>query len=190
MNRSIHVHRGGGRRISGNDWVMPVVTIGGLGIVGYLAYTFLKGSTPGAGTTANNAAVNTNSANAAASSLAAAQAAGITQQLPDATLNGFATSLTNLITTQDTFPVDAATAMQIQNIVLNVDTSVDWYRLVQLFGTKKYNAGGNWSVCNWVGAWCQDADLPSLLRIALPASNLSTINSYFADTFSDATISI
>jgi hypothetical protein len=191
MNKSICIHGGKGRAIAGdNGWVTPVVTIAALGGVGYLLYTFLKGSVPGAGTAANNAAITTTAAAAAAQSLAAANAAGIQTSLPDATLAGFATSLVNLITVQDTFPVDANTATQIQNIVTQCNTSADWYKLVSDFGTKQYNAGGNNSLCNWFAINCQTADLPSLLRIALPASNLSTINSYFADTFDDASISI
>lgn len=189
MNKSIMCGFNGSK-VSGNDWIGPVVMLGALGIGGYFLYTFLKTSTPGAGTTANNAAVTTTSAATAASALQASQASGVVQSINDTTLNGYATSLTNLITTQDTFPVDADTAMQIQNIVVQMNTATDWLRLVQLFGTKNYNAGGSQSLCSWFAINCQQADLPGLLKVALPPSNINTINSYFSDTFGNVTISI
>lgn len=177
-------------RISGNDWVGPVVMLGALGIGGYFLYQFLQGSTPGAGTTANNAAITTSTASTSSAALQASQAAGVAQTINDTTLNGYVTSLTNLITTQSSFPLDSDTAAQVQNIVIQMNTATDWLRLVQLFGTKNYNGGGSQSLCSWFAINCQSADLPGLLKVALPASNISTINSYFADTFGNTNISI
>jgi len=181
---------GGGRKISGNSWVTPVVTLGALGIGGYFLYQFLKGSTPGAGITANNNSITTASASTAASSLAAAQAQGIAQSIDDTTLNGYATAIANIITPISSFPVDADTAMQVQNIVTQMNTSADWFRLVQLFGTKNYNAGGSQSLCSWFAIGCNSADLPGMLKATLPASTINTINSYFASTFGNVSVSI
>lgn len=177
-------------KIAANDLMGPVVMLGALGIGGYVLFQFLKGSTPGAGTTANNNAITSSSTTTANTAVNASTAAGIPQSINDTTLNGYATSLTNLITTQDTFPVDSNTAMQVQNIVTSMNTATDWLRLVQLFGTKNYNAGGSQSLCNWFAINCQSADLPGLLKVALPPSNLNTINSYFSDTFNNVSIQI
>lgn len=189
MNKSI-MSGFGGSKVSGNDWVMPVVMLGALGVGGYFLLQMLKTSTPGAGITANNNAVTTTSAATAASSLAAAQAKGIAQSIDDTTLNGYVTAITNTITPVSSFPLDSDTAMTIQNIIVQMNTSADWFRLVQLFGTKNYNAGGSQSLCSWFAIGCNSADLPGMLKATMPQSNINTINSYFASTFGDVSISI
>lgn len=189
MNKSIMCGFGGSK-VSGNDWVMPVVMLGALGVGGYFLMQMLKTSTPGAGITANNNAITTTSASTAASSLATAQAAGIAQTINDTTLNGYATTIANTITPIVSFPVDSDTAMTIQNIVTQMNTSADWFRLVQLFGTKNYNAGGSQSLCSWFAIGCNSADLPGMLKATLPQSTVNTINSYFATQFGDISVSI
>jgi len=171
-----------------------VVMVAVLGGVGYLAYKLLNGGlgsvTPGAGTTANNAGITATSATTAAAGVAAAAAAGIKQTVPDSTLNGYVTAITNLITPSTTFPLDEDTSQQVQNIVISVNTKADWYRLVQLFGTKNYNAGGSQSLCSWFAIDCQQADLPGLLKVALQPDVISAIDSYFANTFGDTEVQI
>lgn len=176
-------------RVGGDyGWVGPIAILAGLGIGGYLLYNFLSGND--SGTAQNNASIDANSASTAQQSLQTAQNAGIQQTIDDTTLNGYATAITNLITTQNTFPVDYSTALQIQNIVLACNTITDWYRLVQLFGTKKYNAGGSQSLCSWFAINCQSADLPGLLKAALPADQLNTIGNYFSTTFGTDPLSL
>lgn len=193
MNKDIMTcYKGGKAKVGGDyDWVGPVIMLAALGGAGYFLYTFISKASPTSGTAANNAAVNTNSAATAASSLAAAQAAGVAQTIDDTTLNGYATTLTNLlIQSNQGWPLPADAQAQVQNVVLNVNTSADWFRLVQLFGTKSYNAGSSYSLCGMFGIACQTADLPSLIRLAVAPAVLSTINSFFADTFSDQSVSI
>ncbi len=148
---------------------------------GYLLYKYvLSGSQTGTGQ--NNAAIDQNTAASAAKDLAAAAAKGIKQQLPDTELNGYADSIFQLIGNAGGDPlIDSGTAAQVDNIVTQVNNDADWYRLVQLFGTKKFNSGGAFSACALLGLSCDSYDLPGLLHLTMPAANLSNINSYFSD---------
>jgi hypothetical protein len=78
-------------------------------------------------------------------------------------------------------PVDSGTASQVDQIVTQVNNATDWYRLIQIFGTKKYNSGGAFTTCALTGLGCDSYDLVSLLRLAMPASNLANINTYFSE---------
>lgn len=160
----------------GNLLTIAVVTVGG-----YLVWKYvINGS--GNGTSQNNAAIDTNTAAAAASDLAASKAKGIQQQLSDTELNGYADSIFQLIGNAGGDPViDGGTAAAVDNIVTQVNNDTDWFKLVQLFGTKKFNSGGSVSSCALLGLGCDSYDLPGLLRLTLPAANLSNINSYFSD---------
>jgi hypothetical protein len=182
----------GGKKIGDiGGTINTVVMLAVLGGAGYLAYKLLNGGlTPGTGTTANNNAITATSATTAAAATAASTAAGVKQTVPDSTLNGYVTAITNIITPSTTFPLDEDTSQQVQNIVISVNTKTDWYRLVQLFGTKNYNAGGSGSLCGWFAIDCQQADLPGLLKVALQPDVISAIDSYFANTFGDTEVQI
>lgn len=176
------------------DTISMVLMVAVVGGVGYLAYKLLNGGlgsvTPGAGTTANNSNIATTTASTSQAAVTASTAAGIKQTIPDSTLNGYVTAITNTITPADSFPLDENTSQTVQNIVCQVNTKTDWYRLVQLFGTKNYNGGGSQSLCSWFAIDCQQADLPGLLKVALQPDVLSNINTYFADTFGDTEVQI
>lgn len=160
---------------------MNLLTIAAVGVGGYLLYKYvLSGSQTGTGQ--NNAAIDQNTAASAAADLAAANAQGIKQQLPDSELNGYADSIFQLIGNAGGDPtIDAGTAASVDNMITQVNNDADWFRLVQLFGTKKYNSGGSFSACALLGLSCDSYDLPGLLRLTMPAGNLSSINSYFSD---------
>lgn len=165
----------------GKPDLMSLLTIGALVGGGYLLYKyFLSGNATGTGQ--NNAAIDQNSAATAATDIANSQSKGITQSLPDSELNGYADSIFQLIGNAGGDPViDTGTASQVDNIVTQVNNDTDWFRLVQLFGTKKFNSGGAFSTCALVGLGCDSYDLPGLLRLTMPSGNLSSINSYFSD---------
>lgn len=152
-----------------SDWVLP---IGVLAIGGYLVYKFVgSGAT---GTAQNNANINANTAATAASDLSASQAAGVAQTVSDSTLNGYADTLYQLLG-------NGGDPAQIDQVVTMVNNATDWYRLVQLFGTKQFNSGGSFSTCALLGLGCDSWDLLSALRNVLPAQNLANINTYFSD---------
>lgn len=156
-------------KVSGNNygWIIPVAVVA---IGGYLAYTYLgSGSDQGA----NNSSIDTNTADTAASSLQAAQAAGQTQTVSDSVLNGYATTLFQLIG-------NGGDHSTIINTVDQVNNEVDWYRLVQLFGTKKF-ASTTWGTCSLFGFGCDSYDLPSALKMTLTDSEISNLNTYFSD---------
>jgi hypothetical protein len=184
---------GGAKMGADNGWIGPALTVGLIGGLAYLSYQFFTGNSslsPGAGTTANNSAITTSTASTSQAAVTASTAAGIKQTIPDSTLNGYVTAITNTITPADSFPLDENTSQTVQNIVCQVNTKTDWYRLVQLFGTKNYNGGGSQSLCSWFAIDCQQADLPGLLKVALQPDVLSNINTYFADTFGDTEVQI
>lgn len=167
-------------RVAGID-IGQLVTLAAVGIGGYLVWKYvLNGS--GNGTSQNNAAIDQNTAASAASDLAKSLAKGIQQQLSDTELNGYADSIFQLIGNAGGSPIiDAGTAASVDNIVTQVNNDTDWFKLVQLFGTKKYNSGGSMSSCALLGLGCDSYDLPGLLRLTMPAQNLQNINSYFSD---------
>lgn len=166
------------KRVNGDAGA--VLTVGILAIGGFLLYKFF-GSGGGTGTGQNNADIDKNTGDSTAKDLAASLAAGIQQQVPDSTLNGYADSLYQLLGNGGGPPVDSGTAAQVDGIVTQVNNSTDWFRLLQLFGTKKYNSGGAFSACGLTGFGCDSYDLVSLLRLTMPAQNLANINSYFSD---------
>lgn len=168
------------RKKIGADLGSYILPLGLLGVGGFLLYKFFANGA-GTGTSQNNAAIDQNTAAAAAADLAKSQQAGIAQTISDSNLNGYATALYQLLGSGGGPPIDDSTAYQIDNIVTQVNNATDWYRLVQLFGTKKYNSGGTWSACGLTGLGCDSYDLPSALRIAMPAASLSNINTFFSD---------
>lgn len=163
----------GRKKVGSTDygWILPV---GVIGILGYLAYTYFGGNGSITDTGSNNSSIDTNSAATAAADLAKTQADGVTQILSDSTLNGIATTLFQLLGNDG----DQST---IVNNVIQVNNAADWYRLVQLFGTKKFNSGGSFNSCALIGIGCDSYDLPGALRLVLDAQHLQDINSYFVD---------
>lgn len=177
-------------RVSGAlDSIVTLVTLGAVGVGGYFLYKLISsGGGLNSGTNSNNTGIQTNSAATAQTDLAASQAKGIAQSLADSQLNGYATQLYQLIGNGGGPPVDDNTAIQIDQIVTQVQNSTDWFRLVQLFGTKQYNSGGSFTTCALLGMGCDSYDLPSLLGLSLPAANKASVNSYFSDQGINVTI--
>lgn len=159
-----------------------LLTIAVVGVGGYLVWKYVINGSGGNGTSQNNSDIDKNTLDAAANDLAKSKAKGIQQELPDTELNGYADSIFQLIGNAGGDPViDSGTAAAVDNIVTQVNNDTDWFRLVQLFGTKKYNSGGSMSSCALLGLGCDSYDLPGLLHLTMPAANLSNINSYFSD---------
>lgn len=157
------------------DWtklILPAVLVGG----GYWIYTKIK---PGpTGTTSNNAITDSNTANAADEAVKKAQAAGIVQTLDDNTINSLANTLyQQLAPISDQDPVDQTA---VRNNVIRVNTQLDWSKLVQSFGSRKFNTGGAFSICSWTGLQCTSLDLGAALKLALDTSHISDINTFFA----------
>lgn len=167
------------RRVGETNWGSIILPIGILGIGGVLLYKlFANGG--GTATGQNNTAIDASTAAAASADLAKSKQAGVAQITPDTTLNAYSDQLYQLLGNGGGPPVDDNTAIQVDQIVTQVNNATDWYRLVQIFGTKKYNSGGPLSACALTGLGCDSYDLISLLRISLPAINLANINTYFS----------
>lgn len=157
------------------DLIMGAVVLVG----GYFLFTKLFGG--GSGTTANNNLTTANTTATAAGDIATAKASGGKQTVNDTTLNTLANTLQQQIANQDD-------PSNIVNNVVQVNTLVDWLRLVQLFGTRSFNTGSWYSACNLTGYNCDALDLGSALRAALPADYIANINSYFSDQGINASI--
>jgi hypothetical protein len=168
------------------DWLpkllVPAAIIGG----GYLLYKKISSSTT-TGTSANNTITDTNTAATAAADVAKAQATAAAsgtaaQTLSDSTINTLADTLNQqlqqIISFNNTPTSDQM--MAIRNNVISVNTATDWYKLVQVFGSRKFNTGGSQSLCSWFAINCDSLDLGTALKMALDQSNLSIIDSFFA----------
>lgn len=163
------------KRIGDTDygWILP---LGILAAGGFLIWKFF-GSGSSAGSQ-NNAAIDASTAATAASDLAASQAAGVQQSLPDSTLNTMSDTLYQLI---GNYTGDYSS---IDNVVTQVQNNTDWYRLLQIFGTKKFNSSGSsFNSCALTGGLfgCDSWDLGSALKNTLPAEAIANINTYFSD---------
>lgn len=155
-----------------SDYIIP---LGVVGILGFLAYKFF-GNGGASSTSQNNAAIDQTTAASAAADVKQSQEKGVPQTLSDSTLAGLANSI-ELAINSDSDP------LTVENYVVQVQTDTDWYRLVQLYGTRKFNSGGAFSSCALsAGLWgCDSYDLQSSLRAFLPADKISNINTYFSD---------
>ena len=158
---------------------MDLLLFGGLAVGVYFLWNKVFGPGGGGANSQNNSSIQANSAATVANDLAASQAAGVQQSTPDSTLNGYATSIFQLIGNGGGPPVDDGTSGQVLAMIQNLKNQTDWYRLVQLFGTKQYNSGGSFSVCALTGMGCDSYDLPALLRLSLPAQGLIDLNNFF-----------
>lgn len=154
------------------DYILP---LGVIGILGFLAYKFL-GVAGNSATTQNNAAIDQTTASTAAADVKQSQEKGVPQTLSDSTLAGLANSIELAINS-------GSDPLTVENYVVQVQTDTDWFRLVQLYGTRKFNSGGVFSSCALsAGLWgCDSYDLQSSLRAFLPADKISNINTYFSD---------
>ncbi len=67
------------------------------------------------------------------------------------------------------------------SMIANVQNDADWYRLVQLFGTKQFNSGSWLSACALSGGLlgCDSYDLVAAIRSALSPQQIQVINNYF-----------
>jgi len=160
-----------GRKVGdiGGDLLM----LGIVGVAGYLVYkNFLGGGT---GTSSNNTAIDQNTASTVANDQAAAAAQGIVQSISDSTLSTLANTLYYEMG-------NGAAPSDVVNNVSSVNNYADWLRLVQLYGTKKFDTGTSaFSSCSLLGLGCDSLDLGTTLKTFLPAAYLSNLNSYFSD---------
>jgi hypothetical protein len=168
------------RRVSGTADTMNFILIGAAIVGAYFLFKKLGSGTLTAGGQ-NNAGINSSSASTSASDLASAQAKGISQTIPDTTLNGYATTLYQLLGNAADVPMSDTDFGNIYTMIANVQNDADWYRLVQLFGTKQFNSGGWLTSCALSGGLlgCDSYDLVAALRAALSATQVSVINNYF-----------
>lgn len=151
-----------------------------LGVGGYFLFKKLSSGTLTAGGQ-NNAGINTSSAASAASDLAAVTAKGVKQALSDTTLNGYATTLYQLLGSSGGPPLSPTDFTNFYTILTNIQNDADWYRMVQLFGTKQFNSGSWISMCAVSGGLvgCDSYDLPAAMRAALGPDQIGVVNNYF-----------
>jgi hypothetical protein len=174
MIRLTNIGRMAKRKIGAvSDYIVPLALVAG---GGYLIWKYLLSGSAGinSATSSNNSTSTANTASTAASDLAASQSKGVTQTIADSTISGYADSLFQLLANDG----DPSSIVQ---IVTQVNNATDWYRLVQLFGTRQFNTGSQFSACALLGLACDSLDLSSALRATLPASYVSNINTYFSE---------
>ena len=166
------------RRVGEVDYSKYILPVGLL-VGGYLLY---KNFFSGGGVATNNNVVDQNTANTANADLAKATASGSPQTIADSTLSAIANTLNEqlqkVISSGDD---DDTLKMEIRNNVISVNSAADWYKLVTLFGSRKFNTGGDFSVCSWTGLECDSLDLISALKLALDPINKNVIDSFFAN---------
>jgi len=150
-----------------SDWIIPAAVVVG----GYLVINKLIPSLSGSADNAdNNDQVDANNSSAVSASLQQAVAAGGSQTLTDAKLSGMANSIFENYDNPD----------NIQNLVIQVNTSVDLFKLIQFFGTKKASLSA-WSTCAFFGFNCQSFDMDSWLQAILTPVQLQTVNMYLSN---------
>jgi hypothetical protein len=154
-------------KFDATDLIVPAIVIG----AAYYLFTQVLGDS---GTTANNSTVEANTTATVAADLAAAQAAGIKQTIPDSTLSSYADTLYQLMVAD---PIDQAS---IFGIMIQPSNQVDFSRLEQLFGTRKANTGPWYSACALTSFQCDSVNLGTFLAVALDASHRSEVNSYYS----------
>ena len=154
-------------KFDATDLIVPALVLGAV----YYLVTQVLGDT---GTTSNNSTVDSNTAATVAADLAAAQAAGQTQTIPDSTLSSYADTLYQLMVAD---PLDQA---GILGIMIQPNNQVDFSRLEQLFGTRKANTGPWYSACALTGYQCDSVNLGTFLSVALDSTHKSEINSYYS----------
>jgi hypothetical protein len=164
------------RKISGSfkweDLILPAVIIG----AGYFLITKLGGAfTTNISAANDQAAANTTST--VANDLLLAKSSGIAQTLPDSVLSTLANTLYQQLGTSLSPDDPGAVIMSIEQL----QTTTDWLRLSQLFGTKSFNTQGAFSLCSWTGMSCTSLDLGSAIKLAM-GDNIAAVNAYFANT--------
>lgn len=162
----------------GDTDIVGILTVGLLAVGGYFAYKFISGA--GNGNTSNATGVQQTSAATASNDLTKSQST-FTQSVPDSSLNGIANQIFQLVGNDGSTPVSDDTAYSVEQLLFNLNNSTDWFRLVQLFGTKQMNTGGWLSMCALTGYQCSALDLPSFLGLTLSATAKQVINQYFQD---------
>ncbi len=157
----------------------PIILLGGVGVLGYLAYKYLPGWLQGGQSKNNDATTNAN-ANAAAADKAANDAAGITQTIS----NSSAASAANTIYSTATATWATPLAQSDQDTIMwallnNVNNAADLTAIITAFGTK--SVGDNWySICFSLGFGCDAVGLGQFLRLALDTDHINEINSYLS----------
>lgn len=160
---------------------MNFILIGAAIVGAYLLFKKIGSGTLTAGGQ-NNAGINSASATSSANDLANANAKGIIQTIPDTTLNGYATTLYQLLGNSGSTPMSDSDFTNFYTMIANVQNDADWYRLVQLFGTKQFNSGSWLSACALSGGLvgCDSYDLVAAIRAALGAQQIIVLNNYFS----------
>jgi hypothetical protein len=164
------------KKIGSIDYT-PFVLLGALGIGAYFLWSKLfPGGSGAAQNEANNAAITASTQGALQSDIATLQSQGATQTISNAEASGIASQLYDLGISGN--PVPQANQDKMQNLIIQVNSQLDYDTIAQYFGTKNANTGFSFS--NLFGSNNTSYDLAAWLGATLDAAHLATVDQFFS----------
>jgi hypothetical protein len=166
------------KKIGGIDG-STILVLGVVGVGGYLLYNAIANNA----SAQNNTQYGFRAASAVNKDISTATAAGAQQILSSSQIADDAISIGQLGQTTDSAAKGGAGADQssqdeIVSILDTYKSLLDWYLLVQDFGTRQV-ATSNFSMCATFSIFCTVVDLQTFLAAALDAAHVNEVNANF-----------